>query len=310
MMKIQRKTRSYTIPLLIALMVSGFALTAARSASADDSAPSKIMSSVTVKSATSEITGDEWRSLSYSAGLILKHVDQARIAIAQKNKDDALVHVNQGLTLVHIINNVLPPVVVETQIKAGDAVYHDRDQYNPFLVPIYNESIRYDILAPVMRAQNIETPQLLKAGVDYSTENLNVQTAGDDLNAAQRLLQNNDLIGADAVLNDLFNRSVMFETVQYELPISGVVRQLAISERQFNNGNYIAAEKALRQASDLLSDTIKNIKTEDRVLMERMRQNIVDLADVVHDQARRPSFTSHFTSIWNNLTSFMRTKHS
>lgn len=275
-------------------------------------AENSITSTITVHSASKTISDAEWRDLSYSAERIIKHADQARLAIEQKNKQTAIEQVEKGMTLVKIIENVVPPMQVNTEIKAGEIVYTDEDNVIQLLIPIYNNAIRYDILAPVMRAKseakNQPSLKVLQEGVDFSTEYLDISIAKMYLESAKRLLQGDNLPEADKMLINLLDRGTVFENVEYELPMSRATHLMGAAEKAYNEGNYAASESDLRQASDVMSEYIKTLKTEERVLLEKVSDNLNELADIVHDQNRHSSFSSKFSSLWNELTGIMRKK--
>lgn len=269
-----------------------------------------IVSSVSVQSSTREIGNEEWKALSLSAGRMIKHTDQAHLAIVQNNSSLALEHIAKGLKLAAIIENAIPSVQVETEIKSGDLVYKDSDDVTPLLIPIYNNMFRYDIMAPVMRAKNKGdgSAQLtvMEAGVDYSTEYLNVRTAKTFLESAQRLLNENKFDQADNMLSTLLDRGVSFENVMIEMPLSHAVDLMAVSQRAFNEGNDQKAEATLRQASNVMANYIKTVKTKDRIALEQFRMNLDELADIVHDQARHQTFSSKFSHLWNDMTAALR----
>jgi len=306
-MNTQTITRSFTKILVLAI---GLAIGVyGTNAYAEES----IKSTVTVHSASKTISDTEWQTLSYSAGRIIKHVDLARFSIDQKNKQGAIDQVEKGLTLVQIIESVIPPVQVNTEIKAGDVVYKDEDNVNEALIPIYNNSVRYDILAPVMRAKNEAAKnqpsvKVLQEGIDFSTEYLKIHIAKTYLESAKHCLQSDNLVEADKMLVDLLDRGTVFESVQYEMPMSRAASLMGASEKAYNENNYTASETFLRQAADVMSEYAKTLKSEDRVILERVCTNLNDLADVVHDQNRHSSFSSKFSSLWNEITGIIRNK--
>lgn len=301
-----------TKPLSIAVaVVFLFVLgTSAENPSHTANAAESIVSKVSVVSSTRDISDNEWKTLSFTAGRIIKHVDQARLAIVQMNKTQALDCITKGLMLTAIIHNTIPPVQVETEITSGDLVYKDSDDAAQLLIPIYNDSFRYDILAPVMRAkseaQNQPSLKLVEAGIDYTTEYLDLHIAKMFLESAQRFLEDDKLADADKMLSSLLNRGIIFDNVNYEMPLSRAINLMAFSERAYNDGDVKASEAALRQASDIMSDYIKTVKTNERVILEKIRISLDDLADIVHDSARHTSFHSKFSSLWNELTGKIR----
>ncbi len=117
------------------------------------------------------------------------------------------------------------------------------------------------------------------------------------------MLENDNFIDADRMLLTFLDRGITFENVVYELPFSRAVSLMGISERAFKDKKYNLSEKALRDAADCMSDYAKTLKDEERQFVVKLEMSLNDLADIVHDQARRPTFSSNFYSVWHTLTS-------
>ncbi len=302
------KTRSNSSPLMkLAFACLALGLSSSYTACVPVMAAEQITSKVTIQSTTKEISNEDWRNLSLAAAWLLKHTDQAQLAITvDKDPKAALEHVEKALTLVKIIEIVLPPVKVDAEITAGDIVYKDEDLAYQVLIPVYNEMIQYDILSPVARAKNQTRPELVQAGVDYSTEYLDVNIAKRFLITAKQLLTENKPGDAGASLTGLFANATVFENTAYELPISKAARYISMAEKAFSERKDEQASQDLREASDAISDFIKSAHPKDRVLVEQMRTDIDSLADVIHDQARRATTGEKLRSTWHELTSWMR----
>lgn len=124
---------------------------------ADSKTPSpRIASKVDVEPVT-KLSAEESREVSFAAGRILKHVAQARAAIADKKHEDASKHIRQGLKLVNIIDNVLPHYTVTTEIKSADHVYHEEEDATPRYVTLFEELDRVDLITPIARAKKEAT---------------------------------------------------------------------------------------------------------------------------------------------------------
>ena len=95
----------------------------------------------------------EQRAVSFAAGRVLKHVDQARQALAKQDKLVALAQIEKGLSLVTIIEQTIPPVQVTATITAGTLQYQDEDQVKRLVVPIYQELDSVSIVEPVVAAK-------------------------------------------------------------------------------------------------------------------------------------------------------------
>ena len=110
--------------------------------------PPRIVSKVDVGPAV-KLTPAESREVSFAAGRILKHVAQARRAIALKQHDQAKTHVDQALKLAGIIEGVLPKYKLKTEIKSGKLTYTDEEFITPEYITLLDELVRQDIIAPV-----------------------------------------------------------------------------------------------------------------------------------------------------------------
>lgn len=266
----------------------------------------RIESNVTVHSATTTLSNTEWHSLSLAAVNIMKQADQAWWASMEQNKAEALKDLEQAQTLVKIIEATVPPVNVDVEIKAGDLTYKDSDSIYNLRIPVYNELTHYDIVSPVIRAKKLTQPNVLRAGVDYSTEYLDIPLTNHYLEAAHNLVQQEKWQGAIASIDTIFSTAVVFETIDYELPLSRAAHFIGLSQQAYKDGRYDLSERMLRQASDYMSDYIKTVKTKERVLLERYRQSMDDMADIIHDESRRMTLGTKLSDLWHDMTSHIR----
>src|ERR1041384_6758267 len=99
-----------------------------------------------------QLTGDEKQALSQAAARLLVHVDKAREALANKDKEEALNQITKGLTLARIIERTAPACQVSATIKAGDLVYQDQDMEKMMNIPIYAELGEVSVLGPIEAA--------------------------------------------------------------------------------------------------------------------------------------------------------------
>lgn len=100
-----------------------------------------------------ELSEEERRSLSLAAGRLLKHVHQARQAIHQQQKQQAMGHIDKGLTLAQIIESAVPIHEVTARIQAGDMTYEDKERVKQLIVPIYTELEKVTLMAPLRAAK-------------------------------------------------------------------------------------------------------------------------------------------------------------
>ncbi len=118
----------------------------------------RISSQVQVQPATT-LTDKENRELSFAAGRLLKHVAQARTAIAENKTDRATKDVDQAVKLMQIIDGVLPRYKMKTTIHSGDLLYSDEDEFTPEFITVFEELERRDIVSPILRAKADAAPK-------------------------------------------------------------------------------------------------------------------------------------------------------
>jgi hypothetical protein len=109
------------------------------------------------------LTDKEALAVSFAAGRVLQHVENARLAILDKKTDKALRQVEQGLKLVSIIENTVPKLKVTTDIKSGNISYRNEDEVAQRYVNVFNESYVEDIIMPVVQAKKEGKGKQLKS---------------------------------------------------------------------------------------------------------------------------------------------------
>lgn len=129
--------------ILASFLVSGYISGAELKRNPRITADHKVQPVVTV-------TDEERRATYLAAGRVLKHVDQARDAIAADSGDEAVHPIRQAILLTDIIQQSLPTYDVNARIKAGDMVYEDQESIKATVVPIFEELERKKLLAPVV----------------------------------------------------------------------------------------------------------------------------------------------------------------
>jgi YfdX protein len=210
------------------------------------------------------LTDEEMRTISFSAGRILKHVDQARQAIAKKDKSTAITQIDKGLTLAKIIEQSIPPTTVKSTIKAGTLEYWDEDKVKSLTVPIYQELDTISILKPVVAAKKkaakadtaakntSATEQVEEVAESYTGITLNVADAKAHLETAKAALTEGHL---DMASKDL-------ATIQEEVtvvyagergPLAHAREDLALTQIYMDQGLRKQAQLALTDASASLS---------------------------------------------------------
>ncbi len=260
---------------MLALVVgsAGAALAADATPSAsqpNQPADSSRISSKTTVERISRLSARESQELSFAAARVLKHVAQARAALAENKPERAQEHVGQGLKLVAIIDRVLPREKMKTSITAGELVYSDEDEFTPEFITVFEELERRDIVTPILQAKQEVAQQIAPKSADgkapagegplyVSQADINYTSLKLDVDAARRLLReaNQALDGkkprdADLALNHLQTTAVLLEYDELELPLAQAADNLKLAEAEMNTGRYEAAKVALNAAVDEL----------------------------------------------------------
>ncbi|MEO7862893.1 MAG: YfdX family protein, partial [Nitrospirales bacterium] len=207
----------------------------------------------------------EQRAVSFSAGRILKHVEQAKQALVKKDKPTALAQIEKGLRLVTIIEQTIPPVQVTATITAGTLQYQDEDQVKRLVVPIYQELDTVSLVEPVVAAKkeaaSKDSPPANKTaahdkveelGESYASITLNVEEAKAHLvNAKEALTKGN----FDAAAKDLatIQEGVTLVYAVESGPLANAREDLVLAQIYLDENRSKQAEQALKNAGESLS---------------------------------------------------------
>ncbi len=243
------------------------------------------------------LSAQESQAMSLAAGRILLHTDNARMAIADKDKKTALKEIEQGLTLVNVIENAIPKYKVTTTITTGDMTYTAEDEVNKRFVPVFNEQYIEDVIAPVVQAKSKKpashghkadgTPSI----VDYSiwrqsTMKLNIVMAGDALALAKAELQKGNFDNADVALALLQAEGVVFEFSEAELPLTEAADDLKLAQLEVSEGKTDQAQATLKRASD-------NLKKYESISGENRAKDVRELHQEIDKLAKSLSKDDH-----------------
>lgn len=291
-------------------------------------APSRISSNSEVLS-TATLTKKEASELSFAAGRILKHVAQARHALEGQKKDAAANHIDQGLKLLTIIDNLLPHTRVKTEIKSGDLVYQDEDDVTPRYLTVFDELERRDIISPIVQAKK-ETEQqpqprqkrkarangaasalgITHADVVYSTVKLDIQLAQSMLKRAKRELNDGNNDAADEALMTLQSQGVLFTVDELDLPLEEVGDNLKLAETELKAGKVEEARAALNLAVDHLKRYEKLVGDKRGSEVKALHQEIDKLAGELSkgnlSEAERHKHASRISEWWHTATNWMK----
>ena len=269
----------------------------------------------------STLSAQESQAVSLAAGRILLHTAEARLAIAAQDKKSALKEVDQGLTLVKVINNALPKYKVKTTIKSGDVTYSDEDEVSKRFVQVFNEQFVVDVIAPVVKAKNKsnrshgQMRHRATAAQDYSwwrkaTMKLDVITAADALALAKVELQKGNFDNADAALALLQTDGVVFEYSDVELPLAEAADNLKLAQLEVKEGKLDQAQETLKRASESLKKyerfSGENRTKEVEELNKQIEQMIESLAKGGQSDSALKKIGQDIASYWERVAKWFK----
>jgi len=230
------------------------------------------------------LTDQESQAISLAAGRILLHADNARMAIAAKDKKTAMKEIEQGLTLVKLVERSLPKYKITTRITTGDMTYSDEDEVSKRFVTVFNEQFIEDVIAPVVQAKS--KARTLKGRHGHKSANsrfiedytvwrqaamkLNVVMADNALHLAKDELEKGNLDNADLALALLQAEGVVFEFDEVELPLTEAADDLKLAQLEVSEGKIDQAQATLKRASD-------NLKKYERISGESRAKDVREL---------------------------------
>jgi len=305
-------------PLCSAILAAALFVTLSAHAAADKA---RITAETDIKPLVT-LSAQESQAMSLAAGRILLHADDARIAIALENKETALKELEQGLTLVKVVENALPKYKVTTTIKTGDVTYSDEDKVSNRFVPVFNEQYIEDVIAPVVQAKTDKSKRhghragkSPRAIEDYSvwrqsTMKLNIVMADDALNLAKDELGKGHFDNADMALTLLQSEGVVFEFDALELPLTEAADDLKLAQLEVSEGNVDQAQATLKRASDNLkkyeSITGESRAKEVRELQKKIDKLAVSLAKGSHSESALGKAGKEIASYWERVVKWFK----
>lgn len=186
---------------------------------------------------------------------LLGAADQARNAVLDYDKQDAMTHIDHALA------------------KADQITQQGKGRF----VPIYSELSRYSVIEPVLRsrAQQSQQPSVQQQGQTYSnlqqtqeapvgvqqvegaftSVDLDVTAARDHLRAAKQALESNDYQKADAALKAVED-GVDVASISADLPLVRARENLMLARYSAFQGNDRETRAALKEASAALTNYI------------------------------------------------------
>jgi hypothetical protein len=290
----------------------------------------RISSTIEINSAAA-ISAKEADEISFAAGRILKHVVQARHALADRKKDEASCHVDQGIKLIAIIDHVLPHSKVKTEIKSGDHTYVDEDDVTPRYLTIFDELERRDIISPIVQAKKeVEQSKpaaqassseakgtnvpiaVSHADIVYSTAKLDIELTRRALSQAKRSLEADNFEQADKALLTLQSQGVLFEFAEIDLPLTQVAENLKLAEIELKAGRHDEAKAALHVAMDELKQYEKLVGDKRGIEVKTLHHEIDKLASELDkgplSETERQKLVAKISEWWHTATTWMRSR--
>lgn len=265
---------------------------------------------------TFTLTEEESKAVSVAAGRILKHVNDARVALEEKQTKAALGHIEQGLTLVKIIEQAVPPVKVKADIQAGAMTYHHEEEMQQGIIPIYEELDQVEVVGPVKRAKqeksqiSNETRSGASAvtyeGTEFTSLDLDLPLAKRNLGRAKKALEDDKSDDADTALLAIQTRGVLFTLLEEHLPLREAADNLKLAEYEFKNGQANEAKSALKVASDALKEYEKNSGENRAKDVKKIHQEIDDLSGKLDQQTDREGVMKKMTSWWDRVAKWLK----
>lgn len=278
-------------------------------------AKSRITSTIDAQP-TSKLTPEESQAVSVAAGRILKHVNDARVAIEEKKTKVALEDIEQGLTLVQIIEKAVPPVKVKADIQAGDLKYHHEEEEQQALIPIFEELDQVEVVGPAtgMKKEKSQTSgkkgiqpsAITYAGIEFTSLDLDLPMAKRKLERAKKALKDKKLEDADSALQSIQSRGVLFDLVEDHLPLREAADNLKLAEYEFKNGQAKEAKSALNMASDALKDYEKFAGENRAKDVKKLHQEIDDLSGKLEHQKDQKGVVKKIASWWDRVAKWLK----
>lgn len=294
--------------------------TASSTATKANDSPSRISSSVSTEPAT-RLTEEESQEVSFTAGRLLKHVAQARLATSLKEKNKAVANVDQALKLVAIIDQVLPHYSMKTQIKAGEHEYNDVEDVTPRYITVFDELSKVDLLAPVAQAKEeakekdaqpkkMAAPVVSQAELSYTTVRLDLPYTRQMLAQAKASLADNKVEDAGSALLAIQSQGVLVEFAEIDLPLEQAADNLKLAEEELLEGRRDAATTALHAAQDELErykdQSGDNRAKEVKELQEEIEKLATEMNQGELSKQDSKKHASKAAELWQRMTKWFK----
>jgi hypothetical protein len=278
-------------------------------ATANVCAAPRIASSVNVTPETT-LSPQEEESISLAADRLLTHSNRARTALKINDVARAKQEVDKALVLAHMIKNVMPTYIVNTQLSAGSLKYTDQSKVQPLLVTVHEELSTEAVLEPVRSAKRDESKkEAAAAGKPIAADirlhetraQLDANLALVGLERAQKALSENKLDIANESLSKV-QTGVILEYIVADLPLQKAQANLIIARDLMKAGKRDEAKAALKVATDSLSDYEKSAGTNRAKASADIRKEIDSISSSLQAKDNKGSQDA-ITRLWQTVSS-------
>jgi YfdX protein len=233
--------------------------------------------------AESTLTAKEQKEVSRAASRMLKHIYQARQAVAKKDKRKALRNVKQALQLSRIIKHVMPKYSIHTKMKSGKLVYDNQETVQPLRVTLFEELDQVDILEPIRAARRSKRTRsatsddvVVAADLAYSRVRIDVGAVTAELWKTKYYLERAKWDRADKGLL-LGQASVSFEEDLVAMPLVKAADNIALAQEMITSGHNTHTARALEVASTTLQRYHKQAGKDRKKDVEKLQVEIKTL---------------------------------
>ncbi|MCC6861426.1 MAG: hypothetical protein IT158_22855 [Bryobacterales bacterium] len=203
--------------------------------------------------------------LSGMAVLVLEHTEQARKAIVTGDATTARKQVELALA------------------QAAEIQARSSPQTRPLLAPLVSEVERTSVTGPFKRkGWRFDKQTSVEVTEETRNVSLNVTMAADKLAAARRLLNRNDLAGADSELAAVEN-AVVAQSAGMAAPLVKARENLILARTRLMEDKPRSAEASLRAAAQALREQEARLSGRSPEGIAGLRREVEALAGKVED---------------------------
>lgn len=246
----------------------------------------------TMQTGSAAIAGNQAQR-SRMATEMLRHVHQAREAIEQDNRIQALQHVKEARS-------------------AFDRLDQAMSAETSKVVPIYEELEQVSIIGPIKAAKQSSEGEgagrasadraapgaVQEAAAEYTVISLDTTTVKPHLEAVEAALEQGNLRQADAGLKTI-QSGVNLASVSSDLPLLRARQNLAMAHRLASEGRHQEAGAPLKEAAEALNTYATTLTGTRAAEATRMRDEIRDFARNI---GQNPSDAAGQISTWWDRT--------